>query len=370
MQTVLDRHVPRYEADWWHTGEPFLTRQGRLIEAARGAIGAVTGLAPEHFTGGGTSDARFLAPLGAEVVEIGPVARQHPQDRRARQVEDLEPLSAIYQQTLELSARPVKAAAAARQDFEPSWWLAHPQLQSVLATKSPRRRQWLRRGSRMEAVAQMQVLDCGEGVRLAGWHSRPSPAAAALVVLIHGWEGSHESAYLYSMACRLYADHWSVFRLNLRDHGGTHALNPELFHSARMGEVLGAVRAARALDPAGPLAVVGFSLGGNFALRVGLQGPATGVVPALSIGICPSINPGATLQAIDDGPTIFRRYFLDKWRKTLRAKEQGCAPRPSTTSAPTPAAPEGDRFLSRPRAASSPTSPATRTARPIWPAIR
>ena len=111
-------------------------------------------------------------------------------------------------------------------------------------------------------------------------------------------------------------------RLNLRDHGASHPLNEELFHSARMGEVLGAVRAARLLDPAGPLAVIGFSLGGNFALRVGLQGPAAGVIPALSIGVCPSINPGATLQAIDDGPTLFRLYFLNKWRKTLRAKDQ------------------------------------------------
>jgi succinyl-diaminopimelate desuccinylase len=101
VHAMLDRHLPRYEADWWHTGEPFLTRQGRLIEAARGAVGAVTGLAPEHFTGGGTSDARFLAPLGAEVVEIGPINDSiHKIDEHVR-TEDLEPLSAIYQQTLE-----------------------------------------------------------------------------------------------------------------------------------------------------------------------------------------------------------------------------------------------------------------------------
>ena len=215
----------------------------------------------------------------------------------------------------------MSTAAAVAPDFVPRWWLAHPQVQSVLATKGPRRGNWLRAGSRMEAVAQRQVLDCGDDVRLEGWHS-PQAQSRGLAVLIHGWEGSHESAYQYSMACRLHADGWSVFRLNLRDHGGTHALNEELFHSARMGEVLAAVRAARALDPAGPLVVIGFSLGGNFALRVGLQGPAVGVVPALSIGVCPSIDPGATLWAIDEGPLLFRRYFLDKWRRTLRAKAQ------------------------------------------------
>ena len=216
------------------------------------------------------------------------------------------------------------AAAADRGDFHPSWLLAHPQLQSILATKGPRRRLWLKRGSRMDAVSQQQVLDCGDGVRLVGYHSRQPEGLAprGLVVLIHGWEGHHDSAYVYSMACRVYAQGWNVFRLNLRDHGGTHALNEEPFHSARMGEVLGAIRAVQQFDPAQPLAVIGFSLGGNFALRVGMQGPAAGVTPRLSVGISPAIDPGATLRAIDRGPILFRKYFLGKWRKTLAAKDR------------------------------------------------
>ena len=101
VHAVLDRWCPRYEADWWHTGQPFLTRSGRLIEAARGAIHEVMGLAdPQLFTGGGTSDARFLAPWGAEVVEIGPINDSiHKIDEHVR-VADLEPLSRIYEATL------------------------------------------------------------------------------------------------------------------------------------------------------------------------------------------------------------------------------------------------------------------------------
>ena len=208
-------------------------------------------------------------------------------------------------------------------DFSPSFWVRHHQIQSMLATKGPRRRLWLKRGSQMETVARWHELDAGKGVRLTGMHS-PQPAdrpARALCVLIHGWEGSHESVYLYSMACALYEAGYSVFRLNLRDHGGTHALNKELFHSARMDEVLGAVRGVQALDAARTLFVVGFSLGGNFALRVGLHGPAHGVNPKLAIGISPAINPGATLKAIDEGPALFKAYFLNKWRKTLTAKK-------------------------------------------------
>jgi succinyl-diaminopimelate desuccinylase len=100
VQAVLDRHLPRYEADWWHTGLPFLTRQGRLIEAAQSAIAEITGLHPEQFTGGGTSDARFIAPLDTEVVEIGPINDSiHKIDEHVR-VEDLDRLSLIYERTL------------------------------------------------------------------------------------------------------------------------------------------------------------------------------------------------------------------------------------------------------------------------------
>ncbi|MGH8506488.1 MAG: YheT family hydrolase [Stenotrophobium sp.] len=209
------------------------------------------------------------------------------------------------------------------RDFTPSWLIRGTQTQSILATKGPRRRLWLKRGSRMEAVQQLHTLDCGGGVRLTGMHSR-QPAEVTprgLVVLIHGWEGSHDSVYLYSMACALYAAGFNVFRLNLRDHAGTHALNRELFHSARMAEVLGAIRAVQRIDTATPLYVIGFSLGGSFALRVGLQGPAAGIHPTLSIGISPAINPLSTVRAIDTGPRLFRMYFMDKWRKTLRAKK-------------------------------------------------
>ncbi len=208
-------------------------------------------------------------------------------------------------------------------DFQPSWFLRNAQVQSVLATKGPRRQRWLRRGSQMEALQQWHVLECADGVRLTGFHSPQPPGVEprGLVVLIHGWEGSHGSVYLYSIACALHAAGYNVFRLNLRDHAGTHDLNKELFHSARMGEVLDAIDAIRRIDSTAALYVVGFSLGGNFALRVALQGPARGISPRLTVGVSPSIDPGATLRAIDEGPLLFRWYFLDKWRKSLAAKK-------------------------------------------------
>lgn len=215
------------------------------------------------------------------------------------------------------------SAAIAAPVFRPNPLIAPQLIQTTLGSKRPARRLWLKRGSLMEAHERQQLLDCGDGVRLTGMYS-PQPATRTprgLLVSIHGWEGHHESSYQYSMACGAYEAGWNTFRLNLRDHAGTHALNEAMFHSARMGEVLGAIKAIRAIDgEAHRLAVVGFSLGGNFALRVGLQGPAQGLHPALAVGISPSIDPGATLRAIDEGPLVFRRYFLSKWRKTLEAK--------------------------------------------------
>jgi len=204
--------------------------------------------------------------------------------------------------------------------FAPAWPLRHAHLQSALASFKPRN--WPRRAHRMAAVATRHVLDCGDGVRLVGYHS-PQPEGAmpkGLVVLIHGWEGCHESVYLFSFACTLFEQGYNVFRLNLRDHGGTHDLNQEMFHSARLAEVLGAIKAVERLDATRPLFVVGFSLGGNFALRVGMRGAEADVRPDLSVGICPAISPGATLTALDTGPRLFHRYFINKWRRTLQAK--------------------------------------------------
>ena len=98
---VLARHLPRFEARWWHTGEPYYTAAGTLTRLAAAAVESVTGIKPELFTGGGTSDGRFLAPLGAQVVEIGPVnATIHQVNERVR-IDDLEKLSLIYERLLE-----------------------------------------------------------------------------------------------------------------------------------------------------------------------------------------------------------------------------------------------------------------------------
>ncbi len=100
-EAILDRHGLDYQLDWSLSGQPFLTDRGKLVDAAVAAIRQVAGITPELSTSGGTSDGRFIAPTGAEVVELGPVnATIHQRDEHVA-VADLERLSLIYERLLE-----------------------------------------------------------------------------------------------------------------------------------------------------------------------------------------------------------------------------------------------------------------------------
>ena len=101
VHAILDAHGLDYTLDWRLSGQPFLTPAGALVEAARVAIRDVCGRETELSTAGGTSDGRFIAPTGAQVVELGPVnASIHQIDEHVA-VADLDTLSAIYERILE-----------------------------------------------------------------------------------------------------------------------------------------------------------------------------------------------------------------------------------------------------------------------------
>ena len=98
---ILDRHRVKYTLEWIIAGLPFLTRPGTLTDAVSAAIGDVTGRRPDFSTTGGTSDGRFIAPTGAQVVELGVTnATIHKVNECAR-VADIEQLSAVYECIME-----------------------------------------------------------------------------------------------------------------------------------------------------------------------------------------------------------------------------------------------------------------------------
>jgi len=206
--------------------------------------------------------------------------------------------------------------------FEPPRWLANPHLQSILPSSPPRRALTARRAAPLLAASRDMLVDCGDGVRLHGHYAAQRGAARDLVLLVHGWEGSAESQYVLSAAQYLFERGFEIFRLNLRDHGPSHHLNPELFHSCRIAEVVGAVRSIQQMFPARVLSMVGYSLGGNFALRVAARAPAAGIELRQVVAVCPVLDPAHTLDRLENGLWIYCNYFVLKWRSSLRLKRR------------------------------------------------
>ncbi len=98
---ILAGHGLSFDCDWRLAAEPFLSPPGRLVEAVQAAVAAVQGTSPRRSTSGGTSDGRFIAPHGVEVVELGPINRTIHQIDEHVAVRDLDLLSAIYEHVLE-----------------------------------------------------------------------------------------------------------------------------------------------------------------------------------------------------------------------------------------------------------------------------
>ena len=101
LQEILNSHGLEFEIDWSLSGRPFLTPRGVLCEHLSDAIHEVTGVTPELSTTGGTSDGRFIADICPQVVEFGPLNMSIHQINEHVAVENIEPLAAIYQKTLE-----------------------------------------------------------------------------------------------------------------------------------------------------------------------------------------------------------------------------------------------------------------------------
>ncbi len=100
VEEILRRHDVNYRIEWHLSGMPFLTAEGKLVDAVSGAIREVMGFETELSTSGGTSDGRFIAPTGAEVVELGPLNATIHQVNEHVNAEDLDRLSRIYEATL------------------------------------------------------------------------------------------------------------------------------------------------------------------------------------------------------------------------------------------------------------------------------
>ncbi len=205
--------------------------------------------------------------------------------------------------------------------FIPAPWARSPHLQTIFGSLRLR----VLGANEMVDASQETIIDAGNGARLLGSHSRQPEGKPprGLLILLHGWEGSSDSTYILSTGRYFYRQGYDIFRLNLRDHGKSHHLNRALFHGALTEETALAIGNIARLFPGDSCYLVGFSLGGNFALRVALRQSAS-PIPNLREVFCisPALDPYKSTLAIDSGFPAYRRYFLGKWKRSLRKKQR------------------------------------------------
>ena len=210
------------------------------------------------------------------------------------------------------------------RDFQPPWPLRSGHIQTMLSSSGVRRLLLPKRARTVLEGAEHVMVSGGGDVRLSGAYTaqRGGAPSRGLAVLFHGWEGSLDSTYVLQTGSRLLADGWDVFRLNFRDHGDSHHLNEALFHSCRIDEVVHALGEIAERWPARPMALAGFSLGGNFALRAALEAPTRGIPLAYALAVCPIVDPAEGLFSLEkQAPWFYQAYFMQKWRHSLRVKQ-------------------------------------------------
>ena len=209
--------------------------------------------------------------------------------------------------------------------FTPPLLIRNGHVQTTLTSLRPRKYLAKIKATALKQHEQQIILNCSDNVQLLGAYSHCLTEAKGLVVLIHGWEGSADSSYMLSAGSALYQAGYSVFRLNLRDHGESHHLNPQPFNSSRLVEVVDAVKEVRRLFPHRKCFLAGFSLGGNFAIRVALEAPKSGLRLSRIVAISPLIDPLTTTENMEDNHKIYHHYFIKKWKRSLRKKME-CFP--------------------------------------------
>jgi predicted alpha/beta-fold hydrolase len=197
--------------------------------------------------------------------------------------------------------------------------MRHAGVQAALSKSGWRRDRVMGDATSLLAASEQLLIECHDGVRLTAQHTPARPPNGRLAILLHGWEGSAGSLHVVSAANRLWQAGFRIVRINMRDHGDSQHLNREIFHSCRLDEMIEATRWVRDRFPGESLHLGGFSLGGNFALRIAAaDGPALGLVRVAAV--CPVLDPEETMVALDSGLVLYQQYYLRKWRRSLELK--------------------------------------------------
>jgi len=203
--------------------------------------------------------------------------------------------------------------------FKTNPFFTNPHLQTILG--SLKFKYFIK--NNISEKTEEKIIDASNGVRLLGYYDKHSiNSKKGLVTLIHGWEGSSKSAYILKTGNYLFEKGFDIFRLNLRDHGESLHLNKGIFNSTLIDETHHALQNIALLSNNNPFFIIGFSLGGNFSLRVAIKQRFEKIKNLRHIiSVNPALNPKKACIAIDKN-FIYRYYFVKKWRRALINKQK------------------------------------------------
>jgi len=206
--------------------------------------------------------------------------------------------------------------------FEPWWWLPNGHLQTIIGNFLPRRSSLPPATSELiEISPAMHNQISTQVLCLCHWQPDAVRRERLTVILVHGLEGSSDSQYIVGNASRMWAAGLNVVRMNMRNCGGTESLTPTLYHSGLSGDVRTVMEFVIHKFGVDRVALVGYSMGGNLALK--LAGELGASQPALRavVGVSPALDLGPSADALHlPSNLLYERRFRAALLKRFRRK--------------------------------------------------
>ena len=212
----------------------------------------------------------------------------------------------------------------AKNTFSPPPVLKNAHVQSIFNSVGPRKFRAKRIAKKLNS--KPLILSTPLDIKLTAEFDRCEDVCRgisknAVVILLHGWEGSSQSAYQVTTAHYLLNHGYDVLRLNLRDHGDSHHLNKEMFNSTMIEEVGDAIASFLKEYKYPNVFLAGFSLGGNFTLRITAD-RAEELTLKAAVGICPPVDPNNAMFALNNSLFIYELYFFRRWTRSIQKKQK------------------------------------------------
>ena len=212
----------------------------------------------------------------------------------------------------------------AKNTFSPPPVLKNAHVQSIFNSVGPRKFRAKRIAKKLNS--KPLILSTPLDIQLTAEFDRCEDVCRgisknAVVILLHGWEGSSQSAYQLTTAHYLLNHGYDVLRLNLRDHGDSHHLNKEMFNSTMIEEVGDAIASFLKEYKYPNVFLAGFSLGGNFTLRITAD-RAEELTLKAAVGICPPVDPNNAMFALNNSLFIYELYFFRRWTRSIQKKQK------------------------------------------------